>query len=132
MKIPFKIKAFVLTLAIIISNASYTSAQSDKDMVIAQMNYCINSLTNIINNKSNNKSIYCLFLNKEESSHNNCANNKMFSLYIDKFATLNYVKNNLSNGSLFLINNTQELNNIIEYILSKGYKIVPLSSLITE
>ena len=87
---------------------------------------------NIINNKSNNKSIYCLFLNKEESSHNNCANNKMFSLHIDKFATLNYVKNNLSNGSLFLINNTQELNNIIEYILSKGYKIVPLSSLITE
>lgn len=87
---------------------------------------------NIINNKSNNKSIYCLFLNKEESSHNNCANNKMFSLYIDKFATINYIKNNLSNGSLFLINNTQELNNVIEYILSKGYKIVPLSSLITE
>lgn len=52
MKIPSKTKAFVLTLAIIISNVSYTSAKSDKDMVIAQMNYCINSLTNIINNKS--------------------------------------------------------------------------------
>ena len=47
MKIPSNIKAFVLTLALIVSNASYVSAQSDKDMVIAQMNYCINSLTNI-------------------------------------------------------------------------------------
>ena len=52
MKIPSNIKAFVLTLALIVSNASYISAQSDKDMVVAQMNYCINSLTNIINNKS--------------------------------------------------------------------------------
>ena len=52
MKCSSNIKAFVLTLVIIFSNASYTFAQSDKDMVIAQMNYCINSLTNIINNKS--------------------------------------------------------------------------------
>lgn len=52
MKIPSNIKAVALTLAIIFSNVSYTFAQSDKDMVIAQMNYCINSLTNIINNKS--------------------------------------------------------------------------------
>ena len=52
MKIPSNIKTFILTLALIIFNASYTSAQSDKDMVVAQMNYCINSLTNIINNKS--------------------------------------------------------------------------------
>lgn len=52
MKIQSNIKAFVLTLVIIFFNASYTFAQSDKDMVIAQMNYCINSLTNIINNKS--------------------------------------------------------------------------------
>ena len=49
MKIPSNIKAVALTLAIIFSNVSYTFAQSDKDMVIAQMNYCINSLTNIIN-----------------------------------------------------------------------------------
>ena len=52
MKIPSNIKAFVLTLAIIFSNASYASAQSDKDMVIAQMNYCITTLTNIVHNKS--------------------------------------------------------------------------------
>ncbi len=52
MKIPSNIKAFVLTLTIIFSNASYASAQSDKDMVIAQMNYCITTLTNIVHNKS--------------------------------------------------------------------------------
>lgn len=52
MKIPSNIKAVALTLAIIFSNASYVSAQSDKDMIIAQMNYCITTLTNIVHNKS--------------------------------------------------------------------------------
>lgn len=52
MKIPSNIKAVALTLAIIFSNASYASAQSEKDMVIAQMNYCITTLTNIVHNKS--------------------------------------------------------------------------------
>lgn len=42
------------------------------------------------------------------------------------------ISNNLSKGSIILINNTKELNNIIDYITSKGYKIVPLSNLITE
>lgn len=52
MKCSSNIKAFVLTLVIILSNISYASAQSDKDMVIAQMNYCITTLTNIVHNKS--------------------------------------------------------------------------------
>lgn len=52
MKIPSNIKAVALTLAIIFFNVSYTFAQSDKDMVIAQMNYCITTLTNIVHNKS--------------------------------------------------------------------------------
>ena len=38
MKISSNIKAFVLALTIIFSNASYASVTSDKDMVIAQMN----------------------------------------------------------------------------------------------
>lgn len=86
---------------------------------------------NIINNKSNNKSIYCLFLTKDDISHNNCINSKMFSI-IPK--TINYfnIKDNLENGSIFLIDNTKELNGIIEYILSKGYSIIPLKELITE
>ena len=86
---------------------------------------------NIINNKSDNKSIFCLFINKNEKSLNNCANNKMLSLFT---TPINYqqIKLNLSNGNLYLIDNTQELDTIIEYITSKGYNIVPLSELITE
>ena len=87
---------------------------------------------NIINNKSNNKSIYCLFLNRDETSLNNCANNKMLSLI--PATNINYlnIKNNLENGKIILIDNTKELNGIIEYIKNKGYSIVPLSELIIE
>lgn len=87
---------------------------------------------NIINNKSKNKSIYCLFLNKNETSLNNCANNKMLSLLVNKYDNYQTIKNNLNNGNIILINNTKELSNIYEYIISKGYNVVPLSELITE
>ena len=87
---------------------------------------------NIINNKSNNKSIFCLFTKEDESSLNNCANSKMLSIMPNIEGNYNDIKVNLSNGSIVLINNTQELKNIIEYINSKGYKIVPLSQLIIE
>ena len=87
---------------------------------------------NIINNKSKNKSIFCLFTTKNENSLNNCANNKMLSIYIPNTSNYNTIKNNIENGKLFIIDNTQELNNIIEYILSKGYNIYSLQELITE
>lgn len=87
---------------------------------------------NIINNKSNNKSTYCLFLEKNNNSLNNCVNNKMLSIIPSIKGNYNTIKNNIENGSIILINNTQELNNIIKYITSKGYKIVPLSKLIIE
>ncbi len=87
---------------------------------------------NIINNKANNKSTYCLFLEKNTESLELCTNNKMHSIYLSNNISLFTIKNNLSNGNIYLINNTQELPSIIEYILSKGYKIVPLSENITE
>ena len=87
---------------------------------------------NIINNKANNKAIYCLFIDKDETSLDNCANNKMFSILLNKNDSYNNLKSAMYNGRIFLITNTQELSNIIEYILSKGYNIVPLSNLITE
>lgn len=86
---------------------------------------------NIINNKSNNKSIYCLYKQKDDNSLNNCANIKMFSI-LTKDTNYYNIKNNLENGSIFLINNTQELNKVIEYIISKGFSIIPLEELITE
>ena len=87
---------------------------------------------NIINNKANNKAIFCLFTNKDYPSVNNCANIKMFSILINEVSNYINIKNNTTPGTIFLINNSQELTNIIEYINSKGYTIAGLSSLITE
>ena len=87
---------------------------------------------NIINNKSNNKSIYCLFIKKDEKSINNCANNKMLSILVSNNDNYYTIKSNLSNGKIFLINNTKELSNIYKFIISKGYNIVSLSNIINE
>ena len=100
------------------SNGTYTK----DNLIIAN---------NIINNKSNNKSIYCLFKNEDKSSLNNCANTKMLSILTKNYNFYN-IKNNLDNGNIYLIDNTIELPKIIEYIISKGYNIVPLSELIIE
>ena len=87
---------------------------------------------NIINNKSNNKALFCLFISKNETSLTNCANNKMLSILPNANVNGINIKDNLKNGNIILINNTQELTNIIESIFSKGFKIIPLSELITE
>lgn len=87
---------------------------------------------NIINNKSNNKAIYCLFTSKNKLSLNNCANNKMLSILITNNISSANIKDNLKNGNIILINNTRELNTIIDNIITKGYNIVPLSELINE
>ena len=42
------------------------------------------------------------------------------------------IKNNLSSGSIILVNNINNLDIIIKYIESKGYSIVPLSTLLKE
>lgn len=101
------------------NNGSYT-----KDNIIIT--------NNIINNKSNNKSTFCLFLEKNETSLNNCAKNLMLSIIPNIDGNYYNIKKNLKNGSIILINNTKELNATIEYINSKGYTIVPLSKLIVE
>ena len=87
---------------------------------------------NIINNKANNKSTYCLFLKKDINSLNTCSDNKMFSIIPTIQGNYNDIKNNLQNGSTILINNTKELSNIIDFIKSKGYTITTLSNTITE
>jgi len=87
---------------------------------------------NIINNKSNNNSTYCLFINKNLDSLNACSDNKMLSIIPSVTGNYNTIKNNLENGSIIHITNTQELTFIIDYILNKGYTIVPLSNIIKE
>jgi len=101
------------------SNGTYT-----KDNLIVT--------NNIINNKSNNNSNICLFIKKESKSLSNCTNLKMFSIIPSLNKPYAGIINNLENGSIILINNTKELESIIEYITNKGYQIVPLSKLITE
>lgn len=87
---------------------------------------------NIINNKSNNNSTYCLFLTKDINSLNTCADNKMLSIIPGINGNYNDIKNNIENGSIINITNTQELTYIIDYIQNKGYSIVPLSNIIKE
>ena len=87
---------------------------------------------NIINNKSNNNSTYCLFLQEDNTSLNNCANSKMLSIMPSINGNYNKIKENLKNGSIILINNTKELPLIIDYIKNKGYKIDTLSNIIKE
>ena len=90
------------------------------------------SNNNIINNKSNNNSIYCLFLKEDNSSLNTCAESKMLSITPSINGNYNQIKDNIKNGSIILINNTKELPNIIEYIKNKGYIIDKLSNIIKE
>lgn len=87
---------------------------------------------NIINNKSNNNSIYCLFLTKDAESLNTCTNSKMLSIIPTISGNYYNIKNNIKNGSIINITNTQELSTIIDYIKNKGYQIVSLSNIIKE
>ncbi len=87
---------------------------------------------NIINNKTNSKGNYCLSIDKNVDTLNVCFSNKMWTIipsicggYID-------IKNNVENGSIILLNNLSELNNVSAYLVSKGYNIVGLSKLLSE
>ena len=44
----------------------------------------------------------------------------------------NNIKNNLTGGSIILLEDTSNIDIIIKYINSKGYNIVPLSNLLEE
>ena len=52
---------------------------------------------NIINNKTNNSSTFCLFLTQNQESLNNCSNNKMLSLTPSLEGNYNYRKNRPDN-----------------------------------
>jgi len=101
------------------NNGSYT-----KDNLIIS--------NNIINNKANNNSIYCLFLEENQEYLENCSNSKMLAIMPSINGNYTDIKNNITNGSIILINNVLELNNIIRYIDGKGYEIAELSEIIKE
>ena len=89
---------------------------------------------NYIIKKYFNESNYCLVTEKNDKKIDICNSYKMktikTNLIIDNY--YNYIKENLSNGKIFLIDkiNNNEGKVIMNYILSKGYEIVYLDELL--
>ena len=86
----------------------------------------------IINKLSSNKSKYCLLKEKNSTYLNICNNNNMLVVMPSVTGGYNNIKNNLTGGSIILLEDTSNIDIIIKYINSKGYTIVPLSKLLTE
>lgn len=86
----------------------------------------------IINRISNNKSIYCLSMEKNLDILNICNKNNMFVVIPNIIGNYINIKNNLSNGSIIFTNDIDNLDIIIKYIKGKGYEIVSLENLLTE
>ena len=90
----------------------------------------------LIKSNFNNNSDYCLVSKKDKKSLKICSKYKMKTIktYEIKDNILDYIKENLSNGKIILINsnNYEEIKYSINYVLSKGYKIVFLDELLDE
>ena len=96
-------------------------------------------LQSIIKINTSQKQYYCYSEEKNEELLNNCSNNKEYtilpSLVIDN-SLLSNVMNNIKSGSIISITvnkyTLKELSNTVDYINSKGFKIVNLDVLLEE
>lgn len=86
----------------------------------------------LINRMSNNKSSYCLVKEKNEEVLNLCNEKDMYVIFPSIIGGYYEIKNNLSNGSIILLNNLNDIDSIVKYIESKGYNIVTLGKLLSE
>lgn len=86
----------------------------------------------IIERASKNKSIYCLAKEKNKDILEICNKKNMYVVLPNIIGTYMEIKNNLSNGSIILLNNLNNIQVITKYINSKGYEIVALSELLEE
>ena len=90
----------------------------------------------LIKSNFDNESNYCLLSEKDNDSLSICSKYKMKTIKVNQIKEniLNYTKENLSNGKIFLINSNdyEEIKYSINYILSKGYKIVYLDELLDK
>ena len=86
----------------------------------------------LINRISNNTSSYCLLKEKNINYLNICNNNNMMVIIPTLVGDYLNIKNNLTNGSIILLEDITNIDIIIKYITSKGYNIVPLSKLLEE
>lgn len=87
---------------------------------------------NIINNRTNNRSVYCLARTRNDNTINMCSKNKMYTIIPSIDRNYSDIKSNIKNGSIIMINNIKELDVIVNYINSKGYNIVSLRELLIE
>ena len=109
------------------NNEIYTYGNNgvyDKDIIIND--------NTLINRVSNNNSIYCLVKEKDDDILNICSDNDMFVVLPNIIGDYYDIKNNLTNGSIILLNNLNNIDVIIKFIEGKGYDIVSLSELLSE
>lgn len=88
-----------------------------------------NSLINIL---TENRSKYCLSMDKNIDLLNICKESDMYTVVPNIIGDYKEIKDNLKNGSIILLKNAANINIIKKYIYSKGYDIVYLSKLLEE
>ena len=94
---------------------------------------------NLLSRIRNKEAIYCLSSNMNKDVLSLCRKNNLYTITPTIIGDKNpytMVKNNLSSGSIILLNmnneTVNELSTIIDYIKGKGFKIGALSTLLSE
>ena len=103
----------------------------DKDILLSSISY-MNTITN-------NKTNYCFCDRDNYELLNICSSNKMHTIktnYLINNNLYDYVKNNLSNSTIIGININKniisELSSTIDYVKSRGFKLLSVNKLIKE
>ena len=90
----------------------------------------------LIKTNFSNKPSYCLVTSKQKDTLSLCSKYNMKTIKTEEIKEdiLSTVKTTLENGKIFLINSSslEDIKYSINYILSKGYKIVYLDELLDE
>lgn len=86
----------------------------------------------LINRLANNRSNFCLVKEKNDEILKLCNKNNMYVVLPNIVGDYYNIKNSISNGSIILLDNINEIDIIIKYIKRKGYDIVTLSRLLNE
>lgn len=97
--------------------------------------YTDESLTSdsaIINNLSNNKSLYCLSKEKNRETLKVCNERNMYVVIPNIVGDYSAIKKSLSKGSIILLNSINNIDLVMKYINGKGYEVVTLSKLLEE
>lgn len=86
----------------------------------------------IINRFSSNKGVFCLSEKENADTLKTCNEEDMYVVIPSIKGGYMEVKNNLSSGSIILLDNTSQMELVIKYINSKGYRIIGLGKLLEE